>query len=466
MENENKNTSANTGNRHRHKNRSRKHKSYFITPAEANTESSAKSTDNKPKAIDPAPSDKQEQKNSTNDSAKKQNNPAGTASKHHNKRRRNHNRSKENQASVTSAAQPEAESKNEAPKLDFSASTAAFAKKGDKLEKPAPQKLDSFANSPEFEKYADYEEFSYEELYGKDATDATEKTVTVDTEDHDDKVEIDDEQLVNVVGIRFKASGKTYYFDPKDITLKMGAHAIVETARGLEYGEVALGNTKVKESETVPPLRPVIRAATEADIKHHADNKQKEDDAFRLCNEKIIEHNLDMKLIDAQYTFDNSKLLFYFTSSGRVDFRELVKDLACVFRTRIELRQIGIRDEAKMVGGLGLCGRPLCCSLFLTDFGQVSIKMAKKQSLSLNSSKISGICGRLMCCLRYEHDTYEYEIKRTPPVDTLVRTVDGVGVVTETSPLVGTIKVRLNESPEIPPKSYKREDVSILKKKK
>ncbi|MBE6593556.1 MAG: stage 0 sporulation protein [Ruminococcaceae bacterium] len=271
--------------------------------------------------------------------------------------------------------------------------------------------------------------------------------------------------MVDVVGIRFKSSGKTYYFAPNGVSLRTGSHAIVETARGLEYGEVAIGNTKVRESEIVPPLRPIIRKATDADVKHHNENKEKEDAAFRICNEKIIAHELDMKLIDAQYTFDNTKLLFYFTSSGRVDFRDLVKDLASVFRTRIELRQIGIRDEAKMVGGLGLCGRPLCCSIFLTDFGQVSIKMAKEQNLSLNSSKISGICGRLMCCLRYEHETYEYEIKRTPPVDSLVRTVDGVGVVTEINPLAATIKVKLVSSPDTPPKSYKRDEVTVLKKK-
>ena len=275
----------------------------------------------------------------------------------------------------------------------------------------------------------------------------------------------EDSPMVEVVGIRFKSSGKTYYFAPNGNTLKHGEHAIVETARGLEYGDVALGNTMVKESDTVPPLRPVIRAATPADIKRHDDNKKKEDEAFVICNEKIIEHKLDMKLIDAQYTFDNSKLLFYFTSSGRVDFRDLVKDLAGVFRTRIELRQIGRRDEAKIMGGVGMCGRPLCCTLFLSDFGQVSIKMAKEQNLSLNCSKISGICGRLMCCLRYEHETYEYEIKRTPPVDSLVQTADGTGTVTEISPLRGTVKVRLSASPENPPKVYRREDVVMLQKK-
>lgn len=272
--------------------------------------------------------------------------------------------------------------------------------------------------------------------------------------------------MVEVVGVRFKSSGKTYYFDPAGQTVRRGEFAIVETARGQEYGEVSLGNTMVKESDTVPPLRPILRVATAADKQHQADNKAKEEDAFRICNEKIAAHGLDMKLIDAQYTFDNTKLLFYFTSAGRVDFRELVKDLASVFRTRIELRQIGIRDEAKLMGGMGMCGRPLCCTLFLSDFGQVSIKMAKEQNLSLNSAKISGICGRLMCCLRYEHEAYEYEIKRTPPVDSLVRTADGNGVVTEINPLVGTIKVRLLGTPDTPPKFYRREDVVMLQKKK
>ena len=270
---------------------------------------------------------------------------------------------------------------------------------------------------------------------------------------------------IEVVGIRFKSSGKVYYFNPAGKKYARGSSAIVETARGLEYGVVAMANTHVKESDVVPPLRPVIRAATEADIARHDENTKKEKDAFRVCTQKIQEHKLDMKLIDAQYTFDNSKLLFYFTSAGRVDFRELVKDLAGVFRTRIELRQIGIRDEAKMMGGLGMCGRPLCCSVFLSDFCQVSIKMAKEQNFSLNSSKISGICGRLMCCLRYEHETYEYEIKRTPPVNSVVETPDGNGVVIENSPLAGTVKVRLSVTPEVAPKVYRREDVTVLQKK-
>lgn len=271
---------------------------------------------------------------------------------------------------------------------------------------------------------------------------------------------------VEIIGIRFKAGGKTYYFDPNGLTAKRGAHAIVETARGQEFGEVALPNSMVPETDIVPPLRPVVRIATEADAKHHAENKAKEDEAFKICNEKIIAHKLDMKLIDAQYTFDNSKLLFYFTSSGRVDFRELVKDLAAVFKTRIELRQIGIRDEAKLIGGLGMCGRPICCSVFLADFGQVSIKMAKEQNLSLNSAKISGVCGRLMCCLRYEYDTYVKEIKNSPPVDSKVKTPDGIGVVTEINPLAQKVKVRLDEKPDVQPKAYARDSVAIIPNKK
>ena len=270
-------------------------------------------------------------------------------------------------------------------------------------------------------------------------------------------------EKTEIVGVRFKSTGKTYYFDPAGITAARGSFVIVETARGPEFGEVTLANRRVPTSDIVPPLRPLLRLATNADIAHNEENDQKEAEAFRICNEKIAAHGLDMKLVDAEYTFDNTKLLFYFTSAGRVDFRELVKDLASVFRTRIELRQIGIRDEAKMIGGLGICGRPLCCSGFLSDFCQVSIKMAKEQSLSLNSTKISGNCGRLMCCLRYEHQTYEEEIRLTPPVDSVVKTPDGIGTVCETSPLVGTLKVRLNDSDGLP-KQYHRDDVTVLGK--
>ena len=273
----------------------------------------------------------------------------------------------------------------------------------------------------------------------------------------------DSVEKTEIIGIRFKATGKTYYFAPNGVKANKGDHAIVETARGPEFGEVTLANRLVPTEDTVQPLRPVLRVATKADIAHNEENQKKEIDAFRVCNEKIAEHKLDMKLVDAQYTFDNTKLLFYFTSAGRVDFRELVKDLASVFRTRIELRQIGIRDEAKLIGGLGICGRPICCSSFLSDFGQVSIKMAKEQSLSLNSTKISGNCGRLMCCLRYEHKAYEEEIRLTPPVDSVVKTPDGVGTVTETAPLLGMIKVRLEGSDGLP-KPYHRDAVKVLER--
>ena len=467
------------------KNKSRRHKSYFIkpneqageannnaqqpaqNPAQGNSENSHKHKKNRHRHQKSEKSVNAEQKPviTSNEAAESQakapqseqpqKNDKNRKNRHHNAKRPNESKpTQQNDATPvitedTSASAQHSEQEN------------TFAK-GDRLEKPAPKKLENFASSPEFQKYSDYQEFTYEELYGKkddtaskNADDSSEESSSADSE----------EPKVEVVGIRFKSSGKTYYFAPNGISLRIGSHAIVETARGLEYGEVVMSNTLIPESETVPPLRSVVRAATQADILHNEEIKKLEENAFRVCNEKIIDHELDMKLIDAQYTFDNSKLLFYFTSAGRVDFRELVKDLASVFRTRIELRQIGIRDEAKMVGGLGICGRSLCCSLFLTDFGQVSIKMAKEQNLSLNSSKISGICGRLMCCLRYEHDTYEYEIKRTPPVDTLVRTVDGVGTVTEISPLQGTIKVRLVATPEVMPKTYKREEVTILKKK-
>ena len=273
------------------------------------------------------------------------------------------------------------------------------------------------------------------------------------------------EECVEVVGVRFRTSGKVYYFDPKKNQLKRGQYAIVETARGPEFGEITFGNRMVKKSATVSPLRPVLRSATEADIAHNLENLKKEQDALEICRKKILDHRLEMKLIDVQYAFDNSKLLFYFTSEGRVDFRELVKDLASVFHTRIELRQIGIRDEAKMLGGLGICGRPLCCATFLPDFVQVSIKMAKEQGLSLNSAKISGVCGRLMCCLRYESDVYAQEIRRTPPLESTVNTPDGVGTVIGMSPLAGTVKVYLKNA-DTPPKVYHRDQVTVLSKER
>ena len=293
-------------------------------------------------------------------------------------------------------------------------------------------------------------ELSNEELFASPASTAT-------------PVEANEEK-VEVIGIRFRSAGKVYYFDPRGQKLKKGDFAIVETARGPEFGEVNLENTMVNVSETVTPLRPLIRVATPADVEHNAENREKEKNALVVCQQKIEAHKLDMKLIDVQYAFDNSKLLFYFSSDGRVDFRELVKDLASVFRTRIELRQIGIRDEAKMLGGLGSCGRMLCCSTFLPDFAQVSIKMAKEQGLSLNSAKISGMCGRLMCCLHFESETYTEEIRRTPPVDSQVKTEDGIGTVISINPLAGTIRVILKDSPDTPPKQYHRSEVTLLGK--
>ena len=268
-----------------------------------------------------------------------------------------------------------------------------------------------------------------------------------------------------IVGIRFNSGGKTYYFDPQKLSCKVGNYAVVETARGMEFGEVCISPRLIDETLLVSPLRPVVRIATDEDIKHNKENIGKEDEAFRICAQKILAHGLDMKLVKAQYTFDNSKLLFYFTSAGRVDFRELVKDLAGVFHIRIELRQIGIRDEARMLGGLGTCGRPLCCSTFLSDFGQVSMKMAKEQNLSLNSTKISGCCGRLMCCLRYEYDVYAEEIRKSPAVGAIVSTPDGQGVVTEVFPLAEEVKVSLRMDNAPAPKRYKRDDVTVIRSK-
>ena len=265
-----------------------------------------------------------------------------------------------------------------------------------------------------------------------------------------------------VVGVRFRQVGKVYYFSPQQLKIQPEMQVIVETARGIEIGTASCGNIFVNDKDIVAPLRPILRVATEEDIKHSEENKKKELEAFDLCKKKIEEHSLEMNLIDAEYTFDNNKLLFYFTSDGRVDFRELVKDLAGVFKTRIELRQIGIRDEAKIMGGLGACGRPLCCSTFLSDFVQVSIKMAKEQNLSLNSGKISGCCGRLMCCLQYEYSTYAEETAKSPPVGSTVKTVDGIGVVTEMNPLAATVKVKLKDKPDSAPALYNRDNVTIL----
>lgn len=246
-----------------------------------------------------------------------------------------------------------------------------------------------------------------------------------------------------VVGVRFKEAGKIYYFDPHDLELETGEYAIVETSRGVEYGKIVVGPKEVPDEDIVSPLKKVIRKATKEDAEKVADNQKKESKAFDICLEKIQEHGLPMKLIDVEYTFDNSKVIFYFTAEGRVDFRELVKDLAAIFRTRIELRQIGVRDEAKMIGGLGPCGRPLCCKSFLGEFEPVSIKMAKEQNLSLNPTKISGICGRLMCCLKYEQEYYEEIGKKMPKVNKEVITPHGPGVVISCNALTEKVKIKV-----------------------
>lgn len=250
--------------------------------------------------------------------------------------------------------------------------------------------------------------------------------------------------MIKVVGVRFKKAGKIYYFDPGDLVIKKDDNVIVETIRGIEYGNAVVGIREVPEEEIVAPLKKVIRVATKEDSIKYEENISKEGEAFRICLGKINDHGLEMKLIDVEYTFDNNKVIFYFTADGRVDFRELVKDLASIFKTRIELRQIGVRDEAKMISGIGPCGKELCCSTFLGDFEPVSIKMAKEQNLSLNPSKISGICGRLMCCLKYEQDIYEEVGKILPSIGALVETSLGKGEVVESSVLYESVKVKMD----------------------
>ena len=267
---------------------------------------------------------------------------------------------------------------------------------------------------------------------------------------------------VTVVGVQFKKGGKVYFFDPGKLDISTGDEVIIDTARGAEYGFCAEGNHTVPAVKVVQPLRAVIRIATDTDRRTRQEYKDKEPHAFEVCQNKILDHKLDMKLVSAEYSFDGSKILFYFTADGRVDFRDLVKDLAGVFRTRIELRQIGVRDEAKMMGGLGICGRPFCCKQFLDDFQPVSIKMAKTQSLSLNPTKISGTCGRLMCCLKYEQDAYESLIKTSPKQDSIVNTCDGKGTVTDVSLLKQTVKVRLDNDPSTV-KCYHNCDICILR---
>lgn len=269
--------------------------------------------------------------------------------------------------------------------------------------------------------------------------------------------------MAEVVGIRFKEVGKVYYFDPDGMQFKKGDRAVVETARGIECGEIAMENREVDDSEIVKPLKRIVRPANENDLRVVCENREKEKKAFAVCEEKIRAHKLDMKLVDVEYTFDGSKILFYFTADGRVDFRELVKDLAGVFRTRIELRQIGVRDESKMVGGFGMCGRPFCCSTFLGDFQPVSIKMAKEQGLSLNPVKISGTCGRLMCCLKYEQEAYEHLLRHTPKVGAIVETREGRGTVVESNLLTGMLKIRLDRRPDAAPVLIERHEVKLIR---
>lgn len=272
--------------------------------------------------------------------------------------------------------------------------------------------------------------------------------------------------MATVVGVRFKTVGKVYYFDPAGENYPLGSRVIVETSRGIECGEVAMKSREVPDDSVVKPLKTVIRAATPEDLARLEENHRKEQSAAEICREKILKHGLEMKLVNVEYTFDGSKILFYFTADGRVDFRELVKDLASVFRTRIELRQIGVRDEAKMLGGLGICGRPFCCSTFLGDFQPVSIKMAKEQGLSLNPGKISGACGRLMCCLKYEQEAYEDLIRRTPKVGFTVSTPDGEGTVVEVSLLTGALKVRLSSGDSTTENYYNKSEVRVLRGKR
>lgn len=270
--------------------------------------------------------------------------------------------------------------------------------------------------------------------------------------------------MAEVIGVRFKEVGKVYYFDPLDNKLNTGDMVIVETARGLECGEVAMANKTIEENELTHPLKPLIRIATEDDLNRLAENKLKEKEAYKICEQKIAQHGLEMKLVNVEYTFDNSKILFYFTADGRVDFRALVKDLASVFRTRIELRQIGVRDEAKMLGGLGICGKPFCCASYMGEFQPVSIKMAKEQGLSLSPVKISGTCGRLMCCLKYEQEAYTDLLKRTPKVGAIVNTPEGRGLVVENNLIARTLKVKLNNAPDdVAPKIFTVKQCKLVK---
>lgn len=269
--------------------------------------------------------------------------------------------------------------------------------------------------------------------------------------------------MQEIVGVKFKKLGKVYFFNPNGLVLEKGQNVIVETARGIEYGEVATPNSSVTEEKIVAPLKDVIRVATEEDTTTFLENEKKSAEAYKICEEKIIKHGLDMKLIDVEYTFDNTKLLFYFTADGRIDFRDLVKELAAIYKTRIELRQIGVRDEVKMLGGYGMCGRELCCCNHLADLNPVSIKMAKEQGLSLNPTKISGVCGRLMCCLKHEQDVYEEKLSRLPSPGSIVKTPDGTGTVEDVEVLKEIVKVKIKTEDTFVKKVFKNSEIEIIK---
>ena len=269
--------------------------------------------------------------------------------------------------------------------------------------------------------------------------------------------------MKEIVGVRFKKTGKIYFFNPNGMKLERGKYAVVETSRGIEIGEVVVENRFVDDSKIVASLKDVIRVATEEDVQVYRENEKKAEDAYQVCEKKILEHGLDMKLVDVEYQFDGSKILFYFTAEGRIDFRDLVKDLAAVYKTRIELRQIGVRDEVKMLGGYGMCGRELCCCNHLSDINPVSIKMAKEQGLSLNPTKISGVCGRLMCCLKHEQEVYEEKLSRLPTIGSLVKTPEGKGTVEEVEVLKEVVKVKIEKDGTFMKKSFKNSEIEVLK---
>ena len=269
--------------------------------------------------------------------------------------------------------------------------------------------------------------------------------------------------MQEIVGVKFKKLGKVYFFNPNGLVLEKGQNVIVETARGIEYGEIAIPNSAVTEEKIVAPLKDVLRVATEEDTRIFLENEKKSAEAYKTCEEKILKHGLDMKLIDVEYTFDNTKLLFYFTADGRIDFRDLVKELAAIYKTRIELRQIGVRDEVKMLGGYGMCGRELCCCNHLSDLNPVSIKMAKEQGLSLNPTKISGVCGRLMCCLKHEQEVYEDKLSRLPTLGSIVKTPEGTGTVEDVEVLKELVKVKLQNEDTFVKKVFKNSEIEIIK---